>query len=221
MNRKLSSTPDPIDPQESEEFTPGHGAPKDSSRAHASYSRANTADDHVRTKPSWINLPARRAQSNGETRGASVDFLLPTTASTPKDRHTNNETHACVQDGARVPLADRTHVPKNSEPSSRKSTVEGVVQFKKSPRQSTGLTSASASFEETEAWDRKAILTLVMLQAQLIDNSSLMVKNRWWRNSRLFQSLNSSRTHDQNCRSGAKTPSRSRTYQLLSLVASF
>ena len=157
VDQRLSGSPEPIDPQESRQFEAGLGAPDDFSKAYPFQSRADTVDNNVQSKALPINFSAPRNQTYPKTHDSSGDFPLPPTAITLRDGLPHVR-----QNGAGFSRGNRTQVLKTSQSSSRKSTAEGVTPFQDPLRQSTGLTSTSASFEETEAWDRKAILTLGM-----------------------------------------------------------
>lgn len=56
--------------------------------------------------------------------------------------------------------AYRAFVKDGKGPFGRKNPGEGSPTFQRPPRQSTEITNASLPFDETEAWDKKAILSL-------------------------------------------------------------
>lgn len=56
--------------------------------------------------------------------------------------------------------AYRAFIKGGKGPFGRKNTGEGSPTFQRPPRQSTEVTNASLPFDETEAWDKKAILSL-------------------------------------------------------------
>ncbi|MCJ1394320.1 hypothetical protein MMC18_007198 [Xylographa bjoerkii] len=155
MDRRLSGTPEPIDPKCSEP-TPEHIS---FSPPNAPHNRAKT-EDYVRSKKTLIESFSPSAQTHEHSRGLWGEFTPSSTASALELGASNTDTHDFFDKEGRTMPAEKEGIPNTSQPSSKKNTAAGSVNFQTGSRQSTGFSNVSASFEDTEAWDRKAVLTL-------------------------------------------------------------
>ncbi|KAI4132197.1 MAG: hypothetical protein LQ347_002675 [Umbilicaria vellea] len=124
IDRKLSCSPEPIDP----------GSPAESAQM-----PAQMPGQHWRPPGTASTASRAGAGRNNMPAGTDFDVGIP-------QQDSSAAYHAFIKGG--------------KGPFGRKNTSEGSPIFQRPPRQFTEITNASLPFDETEAWDKKAILSL-------------------------------------------------------------
>ena len=162
IDRKISGTPEPLDSHELIESVRVPESATNYSRTNLLPRRANTSDDYStgQRKVYFESSIANRANT-GDFYSKTVSALPPPASSGLRNQSLAYETprSQTANTSIQTDVADE-HYRGGSGKLRRRNTTDDNPPSKSPRRQSTVVTNASLSLEETEAWDKKSLLSL-------------------------------------------------------------